>query len=214
MKPRYPVAKAEASGPTTREDRRESQIERILAAAQCCFGRSGFRGASMQEICARADMSPGALYRYFPSKEAIVGAITEVHKKDEVFPAVPEGGSVVDVIVDGAMGFFERVTKHGTSSLIAEVISESMRNEAIDEVREKGNARVFEAMQEALSAASERDEIDPVISLDHVPQVLVMIAESFAINERWRQSIDTEELRTILDTVVSGLLRPKNRKAA
>ena len=43
----------------------------ILAAAQRCFVRSGFHGASMQEICAEAGMSPGNLYRYFPSKEAI-----------------------------------------------------------------------------------------------------------------------------------------------
>ena len=31
----------------------------ILAAAQRCFVRSGFHGASMQDICAEAGMSPG-----------------------------------------------------------------------------------------------------------------------------------------------------------
>src|SRR5215468_881943 len=49
----------------------------ILAAAQRCFVRSGFHGASMQEICAEAGMSPGNLYRYFPSKEALVAGIAE-----------------------------------------------------------------------------------------------------------------------------------------
>ena len=44
---------------------------RDLAAAQRCFVRSGFHGASMQDICAEAGMSPGNLYRYFPSKEAL-----------------------------------------------------------------------------------------------------------------------------------------------
>src|SRR5262245_17106399 len=44
----------------------------ILAAAQRCFVRSGFHGASMQDICAEAGMSPGNLYRYFPSKEALI----------------------------------------------------------------------------------------------------------------------------------------------
>ena len=43
----------------------------ILDAAERCFIRSGFHQASMQEICAEAKMSPGNLYRYFPSKEAI-----------------------------------------------------------------------------------------------------------------------------------------------
>src|SRR5580765_2141683 len=49
----------------------------ILAAAERCFARSGFHQASMQEICADAGMSPGNLYRYFPSKEAIIAGITE-----------------------------------------------------------------------------------------------------------------------------------------
>ena len=49
----------------------------ILDAAQRCFARSGFHGASMQEICAEADMSPGNLYRYFPSKEALIAGICD-----------------------------------------------------------------------------------------------------------------------------------------
>src|SRR4051795_9152425 len=49
----------------------------ILAAAQRCFARSGFHGASMQEICAEAGMSPGNLYRYFRSKEALIAGIAE-----------------------------------------------------------------------------------------------------------------------------------------
>ncbi len=56
-----------------RYDRRDE----ILAAAQRCFVRSGFHGASMQDICAEAGMSPGNLYRYFPSKEALVAGIAE-----------------------------------------------------------------------------------------------------------------------------------------
>jgi AcrR family transcriptional regulator len=49
----------------------------ILAAAQRCFVRSGFHGASMQDICNEAGMSPGNLYRYFPSKEALIARIAE-----------------------------------------------------------------------------------------------------------------------------------------
>src|SRR3954454_9980149 len=52
----------------------------ILSAAQRCSVRSGFHGASMQEICAEAGMSPGALYRYFPSKVSIISAIAEAER--------------------------------------------------------------------------------------------------------------------------------------
>src|SRR4051795_3550849 len=49
----------------------------ILEAARRCVARSGFHQASMQDICAEAGMSPGNLYRYFPSKEAIIAGIAE-----------------------------------------------------------------------------------------------------------------------------------------
>lgn len=51
----------------TRAERRDQQTQRILDAARACFVRHGFQGASMQQICAEAGMSPGALYRYFAS---------------------------------------------------------------------------------------------------------------------------------------------------
>ena len=54
----------------------------ILDAAQLCFARSGFHGASMQEICAEARMSPGNLYRYFPSKEALIAGICERNRAE------------------------------------------------------------------------------------------------------------------------------------
>ena len=53
----------------------EEKKQEILGAARRCFIRNGFRGASIADICAEAGISPGHLYHYFPSKEAIVGAM-------------------------------------------------------------------------------------------------------------------------------------------
>ena len=74
---------ADACPAMTRAERRDQQTQRVLEAAKTCFVRSGFQGASMQEICAQADMSPGALYRYFPSKEAIIEAICAADRRED-----------------------------------------------------------------------------------------------------------------------------------
>src|SRR5215217_9634377 len=50
---------------------------RILDAAERCFVRSGFHRTTMQDVAAEAGMSPGNLYRYFPSKDAIVAGLAE-----------------------------------------------------------------------------------------------------------------------------------------
>jgi AcrR family transcriptional regulator len=47
----------------------------ILEAAERAFLRAGFHASSMQDVAAEARMSPGNLYRYFRSKEAIVAGL-------------------------------------------------------------------------------------------------------------------------------------------
>ena len=50
----------------------ELRRQQILDAAATCFSRRGFHQTTMQDICREAELSPGAVYRYFPSKDAII----------------------------------------------------------------------------------------------------------------------------------------------
>ncbi len=47
----------------------------VLDAARAVFEEHGLEGASIREIARRAGYTPGALYSYFDSKEAIYGAL-------------------------------------------------------------------------------------------------------------------------------------------
>src|SRR5262245_44557780 len=50
---------------------------RILDAAERSFCRSGFHRTTMQDVAAGAGMSTGNLYRYVPSKDALVAGLCE-----------------------------------------------------------------------------------------------------------------------------------------
>ena len=126
----------------TRAERRDQQIQRILEAAKTCFVRSGFQGASMQQICAEAGMSPGALYRYFPSKEAIVEAICEADRprttcllrRSSAIPSPSTGWSK-------ARWRISAYPREGNAApLFAEMCAESMRNETIREPADRHKA--------------------------------------------------------------------------
>lgn len=54
----------------------------ILGAAMVCFAKCGFHQTSMHDISAEAGISVGLIYRYFPSKEAVIGALAEEHKNE------------------------------------------------------------------------------------------------------------------------------------
>ena len=53
----------------------ESRRAHVLDAARSVFLEQGLEGASMREIARHAGYTPGAIYSYFDSKEAIYGAL-------------------------------------------------------------------------------------------------------------------------------------------
>jgi AcrR family transcriptional regulator len=52
----------------------EARRQEILDAAIACFTRKGFHQTTMDDICRQAELSPGAVYRYFSSKDEIIDA--------------------------------------------------------------------------------------------------------------------------------------------
>jgi AcrR family transcriptional regulator len=70
--------------PAVRTERRQSIIE----AAWRCAARKGFGDLTVDEVCAEADLSKGAFYGYFDSKQALLLALLE------------EDASVLDKILE------------------------------------------------------------------------------------------------------------------
>jgi AcrR family transcriptional regulator len=61
----------------TQQERREGTIRKLLDAAAETLIEVGYAEASVQRICARAEVSQGALFRHFPSREALMVAVGE-----------------------------------------------------------------------------------------------------------------------------------------
>lgn len=70
--------------PKVSEEHREARRRQILDAAWVCFARNGFHRTSMPDVFAEAGLSAGAVYRYFPGKEALITAIAEVSTRQLV----------------------------------------------------------------------------------------------------------------------------------
>src|SRR5215217_3588599 len=92
----------------------EQRKQQIVDAAAACFTRAGFHQTTMADICAEADMSPGALYRYFRSKEEIIQAMcVRGHEQDaETMREAMERGGTLDVLDELARIYFEGVEDH------------------------------------------------------------------------------------------------------
>lgn len=105
---------------------------RILAAAERVFAHAGIHTATINDIAAEAGMSPGNLYRYFPSKEAIVSGIAERDRMAIAadFNALSEGPATLDLLE--ALGRRHLVDEPREKAMITlQIWAESSRNPSV-----------------------------------------------------------------------------------
>jgi AcrR family transcriptional regulator len=174
--------------PARRAQLQSDRREEILAAAQRCFARSGFHQASMQEICAEARMSPGGLYRYFPSKEAIIAGIAERDRADvaEQFRSIDESSDFWAGMSAAAEHYFvDRPIEE--VALCAEIMAESRRNPEVRRIHAGIEAEVKAGLVKVLRNAAARGDVRPDLDLDATASVLMALADGFA----WRRAADT-----------------------
>jgi AcrR family transcriptional regulator len=89
----------------TREQSRANTREQLLRAARRVFARSGFHGASVEEIAAEAGFSTGALYSNFTGKEDLFLVLMEREINEharEIADAVRTRVSMADRATGGA----------------------------------------------------------------------------------------------------------------
>ncbi|MBM3530008.1 MAG: TetR/AcrR family transcriptional regulator [Alphaproteobacteria bacterium] len=161
----------------------------ILAAAQRCFVRSGFHQTSMQEICAEAGMSPGNLYRYFPSKESLIAGIAERDRAEvaQEFASVDMSRGLFAVLEGLAQHHFtERLDEQ--VKLCTEIMSEARRHPEIARISAAFDSDVKKWLVDLFKAGAERGDIPADIDFESVAVMLMIIADGVW----WRRALDPE----------------------
>jgi len=63
----------------SRQRRKQARPQELLDAALGVFVEKGFAAARTEEVAARAGVSKGTLYLYYPSKEELLKAVIREH---------------------------------------------------------------------------------------------------------------------------------------
>ena len=156
--------KAAAASPVSRSERGTKRPRRrremICDAAAALFRERGYRGTSIDEIGAAVGMTGPALYRHFPSKEALLSEILERaldRARIEVENARKDGGgprAELERIVEGAIAL---VVEQGETILLAAREMNQLSTEARQRIVRRQRA-IVELWTEALRAV--RPELD------------------------------------------------------
>jgi AcrR family transcriptional regulator len=80
------------AAPATRRRRKEARPQELLDAALALFAEKGFAATRSEEVAARAGVSKGTLYLYFPSKEELFKAVV----RSNLSSLIAEGQGIAD----------------------------------------------------------------------------------------------------------------------
>lgn len=179
----------------------------ILDAAERCFVRSGFHGASMSEICAEAGMSPGNLYRYFPSKEAMIEGLCErdFDEVGEQFAQLEQAPDIWQAFE--AMARFHLVEEpRERCAMWIETMSEVARNPQIAALREKVDAFIHDKIHGALDLARARGQTSPHADIERTVQFLITFADGLMLRRARDPGFDPVPHVDIMFSVLRDML--------
>lgn len=156
--------------------------EAILHAAERCFTRYGFHRTTMQLVAREAGMSPGNIYRYFPSKNAIVEGLVE-RDRDEARRRFAR--------IDRQQPFWEQFSALGEAYFVGdarskavlclEIWAEATRNAEIDAINRPFEAEIMNQLVELLDSARERGEIAADIDSAAAAQIIMTITSGLYV---------------------------------
>lgn len=173
----------------------EKRRRQIIEAALRCFTRKGFHQTSMQEICAEADLSAGALYRYFPSKSELIVAIAEADCHEFRAPLLSDAKfpdffsrleAAINVWVDRLVA--------NDRSLVAEVLAEATRDPVLAARLSQTDAPMRRALADMIRQGQARREIDGALDVDECVRIIVLALDGIALRLLLSPSRDNASL--------------------
>jgi AcrR family transcriptional regulator len=188
---------------------------RIIEAAIACFARSGFHGASMHEICLEAGMSPGALYRYFPSKVSIIAAIAEAERTRHaaIFERMAEVDDPVEALASIGIDALEQMLTGPIATLCAETMAEAIRNPDVRDMFDRNIREARGAVVAALQRGQARGTVDPGLDVETACQLIMAMGDGLCVHQALDPTLTADRFRPVLQLLLRRFLRPQGTPA-
>ena len=200
--------------PKVTEAHMEARKQQIMDAANACFSRGGFHQTSIQDICKEAVLSPGAVYKYFSSKDQIIAAsclecqqgLTEFIKA-----AKSHGNSPLeslDFIIDHGLEMLSGEAFREPCMMNVQVWSEAIRSE---EIRTALLSVTFDTLGQAFTElfeqAQERGEVDPKLDSRGLAITVMGMFHGLVLHKSLDSDIDIGACGDAMRALYQGLFR-------
>ncbi len=196
--------------PRTKDDKLEKRRRfEILEAAARCFVRDGFHQASMRAICAEAGLSAGAVYNYFPGKDAIIEGMVDWEREeiDELAAYMRDEKNALTAVVEGARAMVAE-TSAEDAQLYAELIAEAGRNDAMRARFVEADTLMVSLLEETIARGQKSGTITRRQKAPGLARMVMAIYEGFVGRIGPEKDNRSKKLADLTAEAVRRILQP------
>jgi AcrR family transcriptional regulator len=179
--------------------------QHIIDAAMRQFEKRGFGGASVDDICAEAGISKGALYTHFPSKEAIMLAL--IGQRADVYREI--AASTLAELEDLIFDLMLRGLSYTDSRLEMEAVTIGASNDAVRAALVANATQWENRIREVIEQLARDGKVELVNGVD-AAEATIMI-HTYVLGRLSHQIYETANLdaqaRRGLAITMSGVVR-------
>ena len=207
-----PKRKAASSSPSSLKA--EKKRSDILQAARRCFHKNGFHQTSMQEICAAVGLGPGAVYRYFPSKQAIIEAMAHEERLEAraMIADLRSAEHFPDALGAITRAFAMRGRSNAEIGLMLEVYAEGSRAKRVATIIKNAEGEWVNALAQSIRIAQARGQIDPTVDARQTAFFITAIWDGLAIRTRFHPEEIAGSMADFFMDSLRNLLRRDPRR--
>ena len=186
----------------------DARRQQILDASRRCFIRNGFHTTSMQDILSEANLSSGALYRYFRSKEEIIVAIAQdvlaqvAHGIESALePDVPLSA---DAIFSRLFLTIERIdAEQDIARMAVQVWGEALRSPVVAEQVRVSVGQTLQILAARIRIYQELGSISSGVAPEHMARAVVSVLPGFILQRALLGDIDAATFGSAFSALLS-----------
>lgn len=183
--------------PKVTEAHVEARREQILKAAERCFARSGYHATTMQDVCHEADLSPGAVYRYYEGKQEILEAVFEQSMEENVqmfamLEQVEDPREALENMMEFGFRLLDDPAQHQDMRLGLILYGESLLDEKMTLAYRTLFRRIVDHLQAAVERAQRMGSVDPSLDPRSYTRLMMALFEGFRLQKLLDPEVDTD----------------------
>jgi len=200
--------------PKVSQTHRDNRKRQILDAAIECFARQGFQRTGMEDIIRESNLSTGAIYSYFQSKDQIIEVLAdERHDREKhlVQDALTAEGwpECLHLLISRFCDSLQESRERKERRLGIHLWAEALCNPKVLRIIRRGVNQPLELLSRAIGKAQGDGHLRKEIDSNTAARVLIALFHGFVLQQAWDEHADvaafTKAVQAMVDAYFSAV---------